>query len=151
MEYIEQNLLKGEEVKYRTKLHWIIFIKPVILIIIGIFIFLTFSENSMARLVSGIFVFIGIIMAVPHYATYRSSEFAITNKRVVMKAGMIDKRSLELLLQKIEAVGVEQDVWGSIFGYGTITITGTGGTKEPFNSIENPLEFRKQVEQSISE
>jgi hypothetical protein len=34
-------------------------------------------------------------------------------------------------------------------GYGTITVVGTGGTKEAFRLISNPLEFRRQVQASI--
>jgi hypothetical protein len=33
--------------------------------------------------------------------------------------------------------------------YGTIVVTGTGGTKEPFKRIAAPLEFRKQVQSRI--
>ena len=62
---------------------------------------------------------------------------------------LISIRSVEVLLPKVEAIQIEQDLWGRIFGYGTIIITGTGGTKEVFAMIENPYEFRSQVQKQL--
>jgi uncharacterized membrane protein YdbT with pleckstrin-like domain len=151
MGYIEQNLMQGEQIRYYTKLHWIIFIFPILLIIIGICLALVFSLHSTALIIGTLFFLVGILFGVPRFITYKTSEFAVTNKRVLIKVGFIKRHSLELLLQKVEGIGVDQDISGRIFGYGTIIVTGTGGTKEPFKKIANPLEFRKQVQQSISQ
>ncbi|TMI03740.1 MAG: PH domain-containing protein [Betaproteobacteria bacterium] len=59
-------------------------------------------------------------------------------------------RSIELLLNKIEAIAVEQTLVGRMFGYGDIVITGSGGTKEAFSRIQSPLEFRRAV-QSVAD
>jgi uncharacterized membrane protein YdbT with pleckstrin-like domain len=73
-----------------------------------------------------------------------------SNKRVIAKTGFIRRRSLELLLTKIESLGVSQPIVGRIFNYGTITVTGTGGTKEPFKNIMNPMELRQVVNRQTS-
>lgn len=151
MGYIEQNLMQGEQIKYSTKLHWIIFVSPILLIVIGICLALVFSLHSTALIFGTLFFLVGILLGVPRLITYKTSEFAVTNKRVLIKIGFIKRHSLELLLQKVEGIGVDQDISGRIFGYGTIIVTGTGGTNEPFKKIVNPLEFRKQVQQSISQ
>lgn len=151
MGYIEQNLMQDEQIRYSTKLHWIIFIFPILLIVIGICLALVFSLHSAALIFGTLFFLVGILLGVPRLITYKTSEFAVTNKRVLIKVGFIKRHSLELLLQKVEGIGVDQDISGRIFGYGTIIVTGTGGTKEPFKKIANPLEFRKQVQQSISQ
>ena len=62
---------------------------------------------------------------------------------------MIRRHSLELLLQKVEGIGVDQGIAGRVLGYGTITVSGTGGTKESFPLISDPLEFRRQVQANI--
>ncbi len=77
---------------------------------------------------------------------YLTSEFAVTNKRVLVKVGFISRHTLELLLSKVETVGVDQSILGRILGYGTIVVIGTGGTREPFRAITDPLEFRHQVQ-----
>jgi uncharacterized membrane protein YdbT with pleckstrin-like domain len=151
MGYIEENLMQGEQIRYYTKLHWIVFIFPIFLIVIGLGIAFVFSLYSAALILGTLFFLVGILLGVPRFITYKTSEFAVTNKRVLIKVGFIKRHSLELLLQKVEGIGVDQDISGRIFGYGTIIVTGTGGTKEPFKKIANPLEFRKQVQQSISQ
>ena len=74
----------------------------------------------------------------------------MTNKRVMMKAGVFTTRSVELLLNKIEAIAVNQSLAGRLFGYGDIVVTGSGGTREAFSNIQTPLEFRRAV-QSVSD
>jgi uncharacterized membrane protein YdbT with pleckstrin-like domain len=153
MGYIEQNLMQGELIRYRTRLHWIVFASPVFLIGIGLIFFLSMHSHATTAFVTAgsIFLFGGILLGVSRFIAYKSSEFAVTNKRVLIKIGFIQRHSLELLIQKVEGIGVDQDISGRIFGYGTLIVTGTGGTKEPFKNIENPLEFRKQVQQSLSQ
>jgi uncharacterized membrane protein YdbT with pleckstrin-like domain len=77
---------------------------------------------------------------------YVSSEFAVTNKRVVIKVGLVNRKTLEMVLTKVETIRVNQSIPGRLLNYGTIVVTGTGGTNEPFTAIANPLEFRRQVQ-----
>jgi len=84
------------------------------------------------------------------YIAFRFSEFGVTNRRVLVKVGMIRRRSVELLLTKVEGIGVDQGVMGRLLDYGTIIITETGGTKEPFGKIAKPFEFRKRVQEQIA-
>jgi uncharacterized membrane protein YdbT with pleckstrin-like domain len=73
----------------------------------------------------------------------------VTDKRVLARLGLIRRHSLETLLSKIEAIGVEQDLTGRLLNYGTIVLTGTGGTRETITRIPAPLEFRRQVQSQI--
>lgn len=123
MRYVENNLIPGEQVVYRAELHWIIFIWPVI-----------FS-----------FVLIGIPWLIAAILQKKTTEMAVTNKRVIIKTGIISRRTIEMNLSKIENIEVNQNIIGRIFGYGIITIVGTGGTHEPFKNVSQPLEFRKAV------
>jgi len=91
MGYIEKHLLDGEIVQYVTRLHWKVFIIPVALVLI-------FAVPLMGA-VSNIFIIlmcIGIIL-VPYYKR-KLSEFGVTNKRVIIKIGIIRTKSFELLL-----------------------------------------------------
>ncbi len=79
-----------------------------------------------------------------------TSEFVITNKRVVVKIGLIWRRTLEMNLSRVETVNVDQSILGRLLDYGTITIIGTGGTRESFRSISKPLEFRRFFHEAVS-
>ncbi|PIU51164.1 hypothetical protein COS91_05900 [Candidatus Desantisbacteria bacterium CG07_land_8_20_14_0_80_39_15] len=89
-------------------------------------------------------------LGIPVFISFKTSEFGITNKRVLFKIGFIRRNSLEILLTKIEGIQVNQGILGRILNYGTIIVRGTGGTGSPFRKIEAPLEFRKKVQEQIA-
>lgn len=144
MGYIEANLLADEKVVHKARLHWIIFVKPFALIVLGlIFLFIQ-------PLVGGLVILIGFAAWFPILVAYLSSEFGVTNKRVIIKVGFVRRRTLELLLRHVEAISVDQSVAGRIFGFGSLTITGTGGVRELFHNVKAPLEFRRRIQGEAS-
>jgi uncharacterized membrane protein YdbT with pleckstrin-like domain len=146
MGYVDSNLLPNEQVAYRARLHWIIYGLPAMVLAIALLVALG-GGGWIAGLALGA---IGFVLFLPPWIKSASSEFAITNKRVLIKVGLVRRHSLELLLQKVEGIGVDQGILGRILGYGTITVSGVGGTKEAFRMISNPLEFRRQVQASLA-
>lgn len=117
--YVENNLIAGERIEYQTTYHWVIFVS---------------------------FRAIFTLFIAPVMDRY-TDEFAITNKRVVIKTGLVSRKTIELNLNKIESVNVDQTIMGRIFGFGNITIIGIGGTRELFVNIRKPLEFRKKFQE----
>jgi uncharacterized membrane protein YdbT with pleckstrin-like domain len=79
-----------------------------------------------------------------------ATEMAVTNKRVIVKSGLANRRTIELLLPRIESIAVEEPALGRLLGYGTVIVRGTGGTPEVFPRIARPLEFREQVQRQIA-
>jgi hypothetical protein len=151
MSYVDSQLLPGETVRYRARLHKGIFSTASLL-----------GALTLAALIGAIaaghwwWVLVAVTGAIAAFAfgrawvTYTTSEFAVTDKRVVIKVGWIRRRTLETMLSKVEGVGVDQSLTGRMLGYGTIEVTGTGGTREEFDRIADPLEFRRQVQAAIS-
>ncbi len=89
---------------------------------------------------------IGVFAMIAPIINYATSEFGVTNKRVIIKVGFLRRKTLELLLRHVEAISVDQSVAGRIFNYGSVTLTGTGGVREVFHNISAPLEFRRQIQ-----
>jgi uncharacterized membrane protein YdbT with pleckstrin-like domain len=158
MGYVDNNLITNETVAYRARLHWILFVKPVlgailVIAIAGSVFYLTDLRNVLSTQTTGL-VWIGlfVIAAVPlvmNLLSWQSAEFAVTNKRVILKTGFVQNKTAEMFLNKIESVGVDQNIAGRIFGFGTISIRGTGSSLEPFHRISNPLRFRNQIQEQI--
>jgi uncharacterized membrane protein YdbT with pleckstrin-like domain len=147
MNYVEANLLNGEKVEQVSRLHWKVYIAPVFLAVclftLGIVVFVY------KYYIIGLILFIiGGLLAYSPYLIVNKSEFSVTNRRVIIKVGILRTRSLELFLSKIEGITVNQSVFGNMFNYGDIVITGSGGTKEMFSGIQSPLDFRKAVQQA---
>ena len=147
MSYIDDNLLSGEKLLYSGKLHWIIFLWPGIWLLFSILCFVGVrNQVSLASL----FFLISIVSGVVSYINFTTSEFGVTNKRVIVNVGLIRRISIEVLLNKVEGIQVRQGILGRILNYGSITVSGTGGTKDPVHRISAPLVFRKNVQEQIS-
>jgi uncharacterized membrane protein YdbT with pleckstrin-like domain len=150
MSYLDDHLLAGERIVYRARLHWTIFIHAILVVLLGIAAAIVLRIYEPQYWYAGAALAgVGLLLAIPPAIRYASSEFAVTDKRVVAKLGFIERESLETLLSKIEAIGVDQGVVGRMFGYGAVTITGTGGTEESFPKIAQPLELRRQIQSQI--
>jgi uncharacterized membrane protein YdbT with pleckstrin-like domain len=147
--YLEKNLLPGETVDYRAHLHPIIFLQAALFALIGL-AFVVFgllnAGLSYFWMLGALFLLYAAAVGGDRAIHYATSEFAITNKRVVIKVGFINRKTLEMVLTKVETIRVDQSILGRVLNFGTIVVTGTGGTNEPFASIANPLEFRRQVQ-----
>jgi uncharacterized membrane protein YdbT with pleckstrin-like domain len=137
--YIESNLLPDEKIIYKAGLHWIIFWKSCALVILGR-IFLLIQP-----IIGGVVILIGFFALLSPLIDYATSEFGVTNKRVIIKVGFLRRKTLELLLRH-----VDQSVMGRLLNYGSVTLTGTGGVKEVFHNISKPLEFRRQIQGGAS-
>ncbi len=144
MGYIESNLLPDERVVYKATLHWIIYRKCFFFVFIGI------ALLWVKPALGGIVILIGLLFGIPAFIDYLTSELGVTTKRVIIKTGLLRRRTLELLLQQVEAIAVDQSVPGRILGYGTLTLTGTGGVREVFHNVSSPLEFRRRIQSRVS-
>jgi membrane protein YdbS with pleckstrin-like domain len=152
LSYLDDHLLTGERIVYRAKLHWTIFLISIVVVLLGIGLGILLQVLEPAySFAGGALVGVGLLLAIGPAVRYISSEFAVTDKRVLGKVGFIERESDETLLSKIEAIAVDQGVLGRVFGFGTVTITGTGGTQEVFSRISEPLEFRRQIQSQIIE
>lgn len=140
MGYIDANLLPDETVVHRAKLHWLIFAKAVLVVILGI------GLLAVEPTVGTVVAVVGLAMSVAPLVEYTTSEFGVTSKRVIVKVGLIQRQTLELLLRQVEAISVDQTILGRMFNYGSVTLSGTGGVKGVFHNIARPLEFRRKIQ-----
>jgi uncharacterized membrane protein YdbT with pleckstrin-like domain len=158
--YLENNLVPGEKIIYKTGYHWIVMFWAIV-------ISLVLDAAGIAALVRGLavthdsgsstgFVIAGIAalvlstnILVNGIIRRRSTEVAVSNKRVLINTGIVARKSIEVLLNKVESIGVEESGLGRMLGYGTVVVRGTGGTFETFDRISHPDEFRRQVQAQI--
>jgi uncharacterized membrane protein YdbT with pleckstrin-like domain len=163
LSYVDKHLIAGETVQYQTKLHWIVMfghaVIAAVLVLVGVALLITpwssvtggaASLAPVLRVAGGASLLIGAIFFVVGLVRRNATVMALTNKRVIVKTGLASRRTIELLLSRIESIAVEEPAMGRVLGYGTVVIRGTGGTPEVFEKISHPLEFREQVQSQIS-
>ena len=126
--YVKQTLSSGEQVLCTARFHWLY----------------TFSA-IWALILLGI-IGIGIVIFLRMMITKWTTEIAVTNKRLIYKRGWIARKTDELSPKKIEEINVSQGVVGRILGFGKIRIQGTGGGEIVLPNIDDPLTFRREIE-----
>jgi uncharacterized membrane protein YdbT with pleckstrin-like domain len=126
MSYIDESLIPGELIVHRAHVSWW---SQIGMVVLGIVLLI---------------VVIGLVFLAIAWIRIHSTELAITNKRVIAKFGFIKRDTVEINLAKVEAVRVEQGFWGRMLNFGTILMTGTGGSIEPIPNIADPLVFRRK-------
>jgi uncharacterized membrane protein YdbT with pleckstrin-like domain len=161
MSYVQKHLIEGETIIYETRLHWIVLIAPVVLGLLfaltGVGMLILSGRDNAGQAVAhqflvaiaAAFFLVAFIFIARGVLVRNATEMTVTNKRVFVKVGFAARRTIELLLSRVESIGVEESVMGRMLGFGTVIIHGTGGTPEVFNMIAHPLEFRTQVQQQI--
>lgn len=85
----------------------------------------------------------GLIFLAIAYVRYKSTELAVTTKRIIVKHGFIRRSTIEINLNKAESIQVDQGLLGRLLNFGTLIISGTGTAHAPLTGIADPLAFRK--------
>ncbi len=126
MSYIDESLIEGETIIHRARVSW-------------------WSQFGLLALgVLLLVVVIGLFFIIAAWIAVRSTEIAITNRRVIAKFGFIKRDTVEINLEKVEALRVEQGFLGRMLNYGTIFISGAGTSVAPIRNIADPLVFRRK-------
>ncbi|MEY8877585.1 MAG: PH domain-containing protein [Leptothrix sp. (in: b-proteobacteria)] len=86
---------------------------------------------------------LGLILWALACVRLRSTEVAVTTRRLIVKHGFIRRRTVEINLHKVESLQVDQGVWGRLLDHGTLVIAGTGSAHAPISGIAQPMAFRK--------
>lgn len=133
MRYIDQSLAPGETIIQRGK--W-----PAI-----------FWFGAWAALVLLGLLLVGIYIFLHAAVVMKTTDFAVTSKRVVVKRGWLNRRTQELAVESVEGVMVQQSIWARICGYGRVVVTGTGDATIVFPPMARPVEFRRAIETARAE
>ena len=151
MGYVERHLLAGERVVYKTRLHWALFLKPALVVLGGIALMVVLQrvqDPPWLWMIGAGVTLVGLGWGLVHYVELMTSEFAVTSSRLILKVGLISRYTTELLLTKVETIGVQQGLMGRMLGYGDLIVTGTGGAREVFRRVRDPIGFRNHVQQA---
>ena len=151
MKYVEQVLQPGETVIYATSLHWLVYLRAIVLLVIALICLLVAgSFNSPVvllalQIIAALFGFVALLSALGALIRRATTELAVTDRRVIFKTGVLQRHSMEINRSKVETVGVDQSILGRLLSYGTVIVRGTGGSFEPIAYIGDPLTFRSHI------
>ncbi len=126
MSYIDDSLIEGEVLVHRARVSW-------------------WSQFGLVLLgILTLIVVVGLVFLAWAWIRVRSTELAITSRRIIAKFGFVKRHTVEINLDKVESLKVEQGVWGRFLNFGTIFISGSGSSVAPIPNIADPLVFRRK-------
>ena len=92
MGYVERVLQPGEDIKHVSRLHWIVYWRGLVLIIIGLIGFILFipgQSNPIAPTLMGVVFLLGLVSLFQALFKRWTTEIAVTNRRTIYKRGFI--------------------------------------------------------------
>jgi uncharacterized membrane protein YdbT with pleckstrin-like domain len=146
MGFVSDSLQANEQVVAKGKIHWIIFVLPAVLLLLGVL----FYSSESTQLVGIIFLALGLFYAVKRLIIFLTQEFAATNQRLIGKSGVIARDSLDIRLKKVESIKLKQGIVGRMFNFGTLVVNGAGSSSA-FTYLSQIKEFRKQISEMLAE
>jgi uncharacterized membrane protein YdbT with pleckstrin-like domain len=124
--YIDDSLVEGVVLVHRARMSWW---SQFWLLFLGILTLV---------------VAVGLVFLALAWIRVRSTELAITNRRIIAKFGFVKRHTVEINLDKVESLKGEQGVWGRFLNIGTVFIAGSGSSVAPIPDIADPLVFRRK-------
>jgi len=124
--YVEAALVSGERVVHSGKLSlWSVWH----LLLFGLLLLPAFG--------------LGLILWAVAYIRLKSTEIAVTTKRLIVKYGFIRRTTIEIALNRVESIQVDQSILGRMLDFGTLVVSGTGSSHTPIVGIDEPMSFRR--------
>jgi hypothetical protein len=157
----EKNLQKGEVVIYKPRLHWIVLVRPIVYLFISVILLIIIKLMAPSSL-SGIYGFLGVvnnyfkiimtinvILALLYLGRriieYCVAEYYVTNKRLILKKGLFASRLIDIPIEKVESLICVKGLFGYLFNYGTVFVSGLGGTLSRYSNVKKPYKVRRVI------
>lgn len=146
--YIEKNLLADERIMFRTRKHFILFFPTVLLVLVTLCAAYFMYYNTLLNKLFWVPLLIAFIYSSCTWLEYMTSEFAVTDKRVMMREGFFHRHANETRLKAISQVNIDQNLIGQLLDYGTVSINAFGAF-DAYTLIAHPYQFQKAVNEQL--
>jgi len=147
--YVDSVLADGERIVYRAAIsHWKFFLSYLagsLFLASALGAYIAGSRAGASLAMVAIALVIGLALMFSAIIRRQTTELVLTDRRIIMKRGLVSRDTVEMNLNKVESLHVNQGLMGRILGYGDVTVVGTGASLEPLRGISSPLELRKKL------
>ena len=147
--YVKNTLDKGEKIIVSSEVSKWSYAGP---IGFGAFMFYLASlliNTGWGQIPAILIILFGLYVIVSAFISRWTTEYAVTNRKVLAKTGLISRKADELRISKVEGCDVLQGIQGRLLGYGTLIFSGMGTQKVQFEMVPDPLSIKKQVDRVI--
>lgn len=145
MSYVDSELMPGETVVWRGRGHWLaVFLPAFGIAALGLFLLAGGAQ------LGGWVLVLSVVAAGYAWASWMGQDYAVTERRVIAKDGIIRRQVAEMPLRAVESTKVNQSITGRLAGYGSVVTAGTGGTRVLFQSVGDPMGLRSHIQRQVA-
>jgi hypothetical protein len=153
--YADSLLADGESISFRTRQHWLATIidarYPWAIFLVSLIVLFVISTNigpGAARDIVSWLTFAGFVVSIAWlakvYWNWLSQDYIVTNRRVIKVEGIINKRSADSSLEKINDAVLEQNIFARILNYGDLDIlTAADIAVDKYRMLNRAPEFKR--------
>ena len=127
-------------------LHWVRYFRSYCEFAVGAVLLLATFLSPLG--LCGVFFF---FMGLVHWLQASCTQMLVTNRRVICNTGILSIDTEELKNNKVESAEIRQSLSGRLFGYATISFSGTGTSGVIFADVANPWEAKKAIDLALGE
>jgi membrane protein YdbS with pleckstrin-like domain len=155
--YAESLLAHGERVVKRAHQHWFVFVynaRWAILALLGALVLLVArvwlgDSGTLWQVLSwvtlAVFLF-GVLSFLWSILRYRNEEYLITTRRLIHVEGVINKKTTDSSLEKINDAVLTESVFGRMFGFGDLDVlTASEQGIERLRMLRDAKDFKKAM------
>ena len=153
--YADTLLADGERIALRTRQHWLapivdargpwaIFVVSVVVLVLA-----GMATGDFRNIVGWIGLgglVVSLVLLGHRYWAWLAQDYIVTNRRVLKVEGIINKRSADSSLEKINDAVLDQNIFGRIFGYGDLDILTAADTAiDRYRMLRDAPGFKKAM------
>lgn len=145
-------LLPGESPIRLAHRHWIVlvgqFAFPVLLLVLALVVDL--AVNGASRDLKTVLTLAALavagLWAIVVWVQWASITFTLTDQRVILAAGVFNRSTKVIALDRVQDVSTRQTLLGRMFDYGRVEIDAAGANgAEHLDHLPSPNDFRDEV------
>src|SRR3990170_5810546 len=154
--YADSLLTEGEVIVLRTRQHWLALMSRaraalllwlIGLVLLGLVIYFNVAPGVLRDVTSGVALILlglGVLVFVYRFWVWWAQDYVVTNRRLLKVTGILNKRSADSSLEKINDAILSQSILGRMLNYGELEIlTAAEQAVDLYHMIRDPKEFKK--------
>jgi membrane protein YdbS with pleckstrin-like domain len=118
-------------------------------LVLGLYVLAKVDDSgvgSALRFLVGIAVLVALGNFALRFARWMTTNFVVTDERIISRSGLVSKRGKEIPLDRINTVFFEQGVFERIIGAGDLGIESAGESgRETFTDVMHPNDVQQEI------
>ena len=154
--YADSLLTEGETVVLRARQHWLalfsrarnaVLLWVVGVVLLGVVVFFNVQQGLVRDVLSGIalvLIVLGLAIFIYRLWQWWAQDYIVTNRRLLKVSGILNKRSADSSLEKINDAILTQSLLGRMMNFGNLEIlTAADQAVDRYYMLNSPKEFKK--------